>query len=149
MATELCTIERGTAMANITDGFRDIFLAGVGALSVGGEKAKEVLDDLIERGQISVEEGRKINEELKHRATGATSQVRDETIRAYVNSLSAEDREVFLNRVSAIVDEADANDAKKAKEQEDEAIEAEVIDIEEEIAEAAEKIVEDAETIAE
>ena len=130
-------------MANIADGFRDIFLAGVGALSVGGEKAKEVLDDLIERGQISVEEGRKINEELKHKATGATSQVRDETIRAYVNSLSAEDREVFVSRVRAIVDEAAENDAKKTAEKD--AIEVEVIDVEEEVAEAAEKIVEDAE----
>lgn len=32
-------------------GFRDIFLAGVGAMAITGEKAKEVLDTLIEKGR--------------------------------------------------------------------------------------------------
>ena len=32
---------------SIEDGFKDIFLAGVGALAITGEKAKEVVDTLI------------------------------------------------------------------------------------------------------
>ena len=38
-------------------GFRDIFLAGVGAMAITGEKAKEVLDALIEKGGVTVEQG--------------------------------------------------------------------------------------------
>ena len=100
-------------MANISDGFRDIFLAGVGALSIGGEKAKETLDELVQRGQISVDEGKKINEELKHKAQSATAPLRDDTIRAYVKSLTKEERAAFAERVSNIVEEANAKDAKE------------------------------------
>ena len=39
-------------------GFRDIFLAGVGAMAITGEKAKEVLDTLIEKGGVTVEQGK-------------------------------------------------------------------------------------------
>ena len=49
---------------NLTETFQNIFLAGVGALSIGGEKAKAVIDDLVERGQVTVDQGRKIFEEL-------------------------------------------------------------------------------------
>lgn len=42
-------------------GFRDIFLAGVGAMAITGEKAKEVLDTLIEKGGVTVEQGKDIN----------------------------------------------------------------------------------------
>ena len=49
----------GDIMAkSIEDGFKDIFLAGVGALAITGEKAKEVVDTLIEKGSITVEQGK-------------------------------------------------------------------------------------------
>ena len=54
---------------SIEDGFKDIFLAGVGALAITGEKAKEVVDTLIEKGSITVEQGKDINQELQHKAT--------------------------------------------------------------------------------
>ena len=47
---------------SIEDGFKDIFLAGVGALAITGEKAKEVVDTLIEKGSITVEQGKDINQ---------------------------------------------------------------------------------------
>ena len=36
-------------MANVTDAFKDIFLAGVGALAIGAEKTQEVIDQLVEK----------------------------------------------------------------------------------------------------
>lgn len=33
-------------MADIRDGFKDIFLAGVGALAYGGERANELVNNL-------------------------------------------------------------------------------------------------------
>lgn len=44
---------------------RKIFLAGVGTAAVTCEKASEVIDKLIEKGKISVEEGKELSEELK------------------------------------------------------------------------------------
>mgnify|MGYP002224294213 FL=1 len=71
----------GNIMAkSIEDGFKDIFLAGVGALAITGEKAKEVVDTLIEKGSITVEQGKDINQELQHKATQTISKVREEAV---------------------------------------------------------------------
>lgn len=92
---------------NLSEAFQSIFLAGVGALSIGGEKAKEVIDGLVERGQVTVDEGLRMNEELKHKAANGVNKVREETIRAYVRSLSPEERVAFAEQMAAIAREMD------------------------------------------
>lgn len=52
-------------------GLQDIFLAGIGALSITNEKAKETIDKLIEQGQISLEQGKAFSDELQHKAEAA------------------------------------------------------------------------------
>ena len=42
-----------------------IMLAGVGAVAETSEKASALLDHLVEKGEITVEQGKAINEELK------------------------------------------------------------------------------------
>lgn len=96
---------------NITESFQNIFLAGVGALAIGGEKAKVIVDELVEKGQVTVEQGRKINEELKHKAAEGTSKFHEESVRAYVKSLSPEDRAAFAERMAALADEITAEEA--------------------------------------
>ena len=91
--------------SNIVDTFQNIFLAGVGALSIGGDKAKEVIDELIERGQVTVDQGRKLNEELKHKASESTSKLREESIRAYVDTLSPEERANFAAQMGQLARE--------------------------------------------
>ena len=66
-------------------GFRDIFLAGVGAMAITGEKAKEVLDTLIEKGGVTVEQGKDINRELQHKATETVAKVRGKHCRCDEN----------------------------------------------------------------
>lgn len=88
--------------SNLSETFQNIFLAGVGALSLGGEKAKEVIDDLVARGQVTVDEGLKMNEELKHKASASVNKVREESIRAYVRSLSPEERIAFAEQMAQI-----------------------------------------------
>ncbi|MEI3376617.1 MAG: phasin family protein [Coriobacteriales bacterium] len=90
---------------NLTETFQNIFLAGVGALSIGGEKAKAVIDDLVERGQVTVDQGRKMNEELKHKAEESVNKVREESIRAYVRSLTPEERVAFAEQMAQIARE--------------------------------------------
>jgi polyhydroxyalkanoate synthesis regulator phasin len=96
---------------NIAESFQNIFLAGVGALSIGGEKAKVVLDDLVARGQVTVEQGRKINEELKHKAADGTSKFHEDSVRAYVKSLSPEDRSKFAESMAALAKEIDEEES--------------------------------------
>lgn len=45
------------------DGLRKVFLAGVGALATTVEKSQEIVDDLVKKGELTVEQGA----ELKHK----------------------------------------------------------------------------------
>lgn len=45
-----------------------LFLAGVGALAASVEKSQEILDSLIKKGELTVEQGKVLNEELKRTA---------------------------------------------------------------------------------
>ena len=46
--------------------FKNIFLAGVGATAYSVEKAQELVDDLVKKGELTVQQGKVVNEELKH-----------------------------------------------------------------------------------
>ena len=52
-------------MDQITSGLRKLILAGIGAAAIAKEKGGEVLDALSKRGEVTVEQGRVLNEELK------------------------------------------------------------------------------------
>lgn len=49
------------------DGLRKVFLAGVGALATTVEKSQEIADDLVKKGELTVEQGKALNAELKHK----------------------------------------------------------------------------------
>ncbi len=51
---------------DLTEGLKKLVLAGIGAVSVTAEKAKEIIDELAKRGEITVEQGKALTEELKH-----------------------------------------------------------------------------------
>lgn len=91
---------------SIEDGFKDIFLAGVGALAITGEKAKEVVDTLIEKGSITVEQGKDINQELQHKATQTISKVREEAVAQTLKTMSPEERDEFAAMVARLVAES-------------------------------------------
>lgn len=117
---------------SIEDGFKDIFLAGVGALALTGEKAKEVVDTLIEKGNITVEQGKDINQELQHKAAETISKVREETVAQALKTMSPEEREEFVATVSRLVAESNAATETEVVETETEA--AEAVDADAEVA---------------
>lgn len=51
----------------ISGTIKKVMLAGVGVVSLTAEKAHALLDELAQRGEETVEEGKFLNEELKHR----------------------------------------------------------------------------------
>ncbi|MDF7664414.1 hypothetical protein PT282_07055 [Bifidobacterium sp. ESL0763] len=53
------------------DGMRKVFLAGVGALATTVEKGQEIVDELVSKGELTVEQGKSLNSELKRKAQGA------------------------------------------------------------------------------
>ncbi|MCD7948894.1 MAG: DUF2680 domain-containing protein [Erysipelotrichaceae bacterium] len=50
---------------NFSEDLKKILLAGVGAVALSAEKSKEVVDTLVKKGELTVEQGKVINEELK------------------------------------------------------------------------------------
>ena len=52
-------------MEKISDSMKKILLAGIGAAATTAEKSKEILDDLVKKGELTVEQGKVLNEELK------------------------------------------------------------------------------------
>ena len=48
------------------EGLKKILLAGIGTAAVTAEKSKEILDELVKKGELTVEQGKVLNEELKH-----------------------------------------------------------------------------------
>ncbi len=47
---------------------QNLLLLGIGAAALTAEKGKEIVEELIKRGEITVEQGKALNEELKHKA---------------------------------------------------------------------------------
>ena len=50
----------------ISDGFKKLTLAAIGAGAITYEKTSEILGHLVEKGEITVEQGKIINSELRH-----------------------------------------------------------------------------------
>lgn len=103
-------------MANVTDPFRQIFLAGVGALAIGADKTQEVIETLVQKGQITVDEGKEIASELQDDAAGRTQELRDDIIRAQMQTMTKEQRDAFAARVAQIASDVDGDEALKAEE---------------------------------
>lgn len=63
------------------DGLRKVFLAGVGALATTVEKSQEIVDDLVKKGELTVEQGKALNAELKHKVAEGQGSLRSQGCR--------------------------------------------------------------------
>ena len=52
----------------LNEELKTLFLAGVGAAAVTAEKTMALVGELVEKGRLTVEQGRVLNEELHHRS---------------------------------------------------------------------------------
>lgn len=116
-------------MSELGTGLTRIFLAGVGALAVTAEKSKEVVDELVKKGELTVEQGKILNEELKR---DAAAKVRE----AVANIQSPESVEKIIGRVDDMTPEERAALKAKLEEADRKASEAKS---EEEVAPSADK----------
>lgn len=101
-------------MSNIGDGFKNIFLAGIGAMAYTGEKGKEIIDQLVEKGEITLDQGRELNEELQRKATKTTSNLRESALEARMRMMTAEEREEFIQTATRIAAQQNAADRESA-----------------------------------
>lgn len=57
---------RFSVMDTLVEGVRKFVLAGIGAAAFSYEKASETIEQLVKKGELTVEQGKALNEELKH-----------------------------------------------------------------------------------
>lgn len=90
------------------DGMKKILLAGVGAVATSAEKSQEILDELVKKGELTVEQGKALNQELKHTVkeagkkaeeTAAEKEPEKKDIKSFVESLSAEELEELKKQI--------------------------------------------------
>lgn len=51
---------------DFSEGLKKVFLAGIGAVATTVETATDLVDTFVEKGELTVEQGKVLNEELKH-----------------------------------------------------------------------------------
>ena len=48
------------------ENIRKLLLAGIGSAAMTAEKSKELPDELVKKGELTVEQGKVLNQELRH-----------------------------------------------------------------------------------
>ena len=83
-------------MEKLGSGLKKVLLAGIGAVAVTGEKSKELLDEMVKKGELTVEQGKALNEELKHNIKSTVK----EKVNVKVNTSSPEELDELLDKMT-------------------------------------------------
>ena len=128
------------------EGLKKILLVGIGTAAVTAEKSKEILDELVRKGELTVEQGKVLNQELKHNIKSTVKNAADsvkenaarkneqEELKATISKLTPE-------QLAAVKAQIESMQAEAAREKEEAAETAEE-PVEEAAPEAAEPEVE-------
>lgn len=90
---------------------KKIFLAGLGAMSTAADKGQAVVDKLVSKGEITVEEGRQLNSALAHRVQEGAENLRGGVLLKYMRSMTIEQRKEFVKKVVEISDQLDKEES--------------------------------------
>ena len=80
-------------MEKMSDGLKKVILAGIGAMAVTAEKSKDILDELVKRGELTVEQRKILNQELKHNIKETIKERKEETDDFEMSEESGENNE--------------------------------------------------------
>lgn len=89
---------------NLGEDVKKLLLAGIGAAAVTAEKGKDAVDELVRRGELTVEQGKILNEELKHNLKEKLSPKKDkvEEVSKTLESLSQEDLAALKEKIESL-----------------------------------------------
>ncbi len=74
------------------DGLRKVLLAGIGALATGYGKSSELVDELVKKGEITVEQGKALNTELKRKVSETVDDAKKAVAEAGDKAAAAADK---------------------------------------------------------
>ena len=145
---------KGENIMELGEGLKKILLVGIGTAAVTAEKSKEILDELVKKGELTVEQGKVLNQELKHNIKSTVKTAADSVKESAARKNDQEELKATISKLTpeqlaAVKAQIESMQAEAAKEKE-EASEAAEEPVEEVVAEeAAPEAPVEAETVAE
>lgn len=123
-------------MEGFGENVKKLLLAGIGVAATTAEKSKEILDDMVEKGELTVEQGKALNEELKHnikktvkeKVNVSVKPSSPEEIDELLEKMTPEQLQSLKARIDAMngaAEEKDKEDVQEASEEKEERTEAE------------------------
>ena len=93
---------------DIMGGLNKAFLATVGALAITAEKSQQAVEDLVKKGELTVQQGKSLNQELSRKAKEAAQETTDGALRTFLEALSDEDRAAYAAKVAQMTADIEA-----------------------------------------
>ena len=88
-------------MNNFSEDLKKVLLAGIGAVATTIEKSKDVVAELVKKGELTVEQGKDLNEELKHNFAKKTEKSVDQ-ISKDLENISPEDLQILKQKITEL-----------------------------------------------
>lgn len=93
---------------DIMGGLNKAFLATVGAVAITAEKSQQAVEDLVKKGELTVQQGKSLNQELSRKAKEAAQETTDAALRTFLEALSDEDRAAYAAKVAQMTADIEA-----------------------------------------
>ena len=94
---------------DIMGGLNKAFLATVGAVAITAEKSQQAVEDLVKKGELTVQQGKSLNQELSRKAKEAAQETTDGALRTFLEALSDEDRAAYAAKVAQMAADIEAS----------------------------------------
>ena len=103
---------------HISEEMEKVLLLGIGAAATTAEKSKELLDTLVEKGELTIEQGKVVNEELKRKAKNKDNSLRKDLIHTIMERLTPEELEIIKSKLNDMENKKDGKSSKKEQNEE-------------------------------
>lgn len=110
-------------LSELGNDLKNILLAGVGAVAVTAEKSEMLIKELVKKGELTIEQGKALNEELKHKIKEQAQERKEKEFDCMLENMTSEEREELKRKLEEL---------EKSKEREEEQKDMDVQDSSEE-----------------
>ena len=91
---------KGENIMELGEGLKKILLVGIGTAAVTAEKSKEILDELVKKGELTVEQGKVLNQELKHNIKSTVKTAADSVKESAARKNDQEELKATISRLT-------------------------------------------------
>lgn len=90
-------------MNNLSEELKKILLIGIGAAATTVEKSKDIVDELVKKGELTIEQGKALNEELKHNlAKKMEKPISTDQIAKDLEKMNPDDLEILKQKIESL-----------------------------------------------